>query len=316
MSFSRNLKWLAVASLLFTCWLTGEPLEQVTTPRIPSGSGTIVEGKAILRLVTGESQCSLHQEEVEYRFAVSLAPVVSPRAADVFVGSWNGPEQTLVVPLPPVLAEGAFIRVYLYAQARCAVNRRVHSPWSAPGNLSLVPLQWEKYIPMPEQVQFRSVTVRRQTVACLTINFPDSGFAVLDWGLPIRTDAGFTVDAQIVRWSGITLPVISPQTHRYSLGYLPPGVYEFQFNVWGEKVAIYRFLVSSLPVDINQDGQFSAIDLTSLMRMILGLPVTISGQTYFPPYPAWLIEAADVNGDELLDITDLIQLLPGKETTG
>lgn len=61
--------------------------------------------------------------------------------------------------------------------------------------------------------------------------------------------------------------------------------------------------------DINADGEIDITDVILCMRMAVGLPVTISGQTYNSPYPEWLIELADMNSDGEVDITDVILIL-------
>lgn len=163
-----------------------------------------------------------------------------------------------------------------------------------------------KYIPSAEEVNLRVVNVRGRINVWLSINFPDSGFAVLDWGTPEPTASGFVVNAQTIHWMGITLPVVSPWKHRCNLGFLSPGEYEFEFRTWGEPVKVFRFKVDSVPIDINQDGQFSTADLVVLAKVVSNSPVVISGQVYQAPYPSWLLETCDINGDGQVDITDLI----------
>ncbi|HOL66545.1 MAG TPA: dockerin type I domain-containing protein, partial [bacterium] len=220
----------------------------------------------------------------------------------------DGPVRTLVVKLPPIFQGRPFSQFYLFGQARCAVNHRAVSAWSEHFALQILPAPVEKYVPRPEQINFRSVTVRGRTSVYLTINFPDSGFTVLDWGTPSRDGNKFVVNTEIVHWQGITLPVISPETHRYKFGLLASGEYTFEFRAWDEPVVVYRFRVSCLPVDLNQDGQCDIADITLLGRIILGLPV-LADNVFNSSYPSWLLEASDINGDGAVDITDLIQVI-------
>ncbi|RLG10985.1 hypothetical protein DRN73_06460, partial [Candidatus Pacearchaeota archaeon] len=60
--------------------------------------------------------------------------------------------------------------------------------------------------------------------------------------------------------------------------------------------------------DINADGEIDISDVILCLRMAVGLPVTVGGETYNPPYPQWLIDIADINGGGV-DISDVILVL-------
>jgi len=60
--------------------------------------------------------------------------------------------------------------------------------------------------------------------------------------------------------------------------------------------------------DINADGEIDISDVILCLRMAIGLPVTLGGETYNPPYPQWLIDIADINGGGV-DISDVILVL-------
>ncbi|GEM_PF-2918760 len=306
MNFFRLIKFTAAYGMVAGVISVIGHCEEVTTPKPPVGYGTMVEEKLVVRATTGGSWCSLHQQQVEYRFGVSAGMVNPLTDGMLFTSQWNGATQTLVISLPPIFKEESLLIFYLYAQARCARNRQVVSSWSEPAYIRILPGQVEKYVPGPEEVNLKVINVRGRINAWLTINFPDSGFAVLDWGIPERTASGFVVNAQIIRWIGITLPVISPWRHRYNLGFLSPGEYEFEFRTWGEPVKVFRFKVGSVPIDINQDSQFSVADLVVLAKVVSNSPAVIFGQVYQSPYPSWLVETCDINGDGQVDITDLI----------
>jgi hypothetical protein len=61
--------------------------------------------------------------------------------------------------------------------------------------------------------------------------------------------------------------------------------------------------------DINDDGSTDISDVILALRMSIGLDVTIRGDIYTIPYPAWLNEKADVNNDKTVNIQDVILIL-------
>jgi len=60
--------------------------------------------------------------------------------------------------------------------------------------------------------------------------------------------------------------------------------------------------------DINEDEGIDISDVILCLRMALGLPVTIQGETY-TSYPDSLVNCANINGDGEIDISDVILCL-------
>ena len=62
--------------------------------------------------------------------------------------------------------------------------------------------------------------------------------------------------------------------------------------------------------DINEDEEIDISDVILCLRMALGLPVTIQGETYTnAEYPDLLVNCANINGDGGIDISDVILVL-------
>jgi len=65
---------------------------------------------------------------------------------------------------------------------------------------------------------------------------------------------------------------------------------------------------SLLKGDINGDGEVNISDVILCLRMAIGLPITIDGQTYETPYDLFK-SVADMNYSEDIDISDVILVL-------
>jgi hypothetical protein len=102
--------------------------------------------------------------------------------------------------------------------------------------------QWVQYMPTAEQTNILILADGAGgTKARVAINFFDSGYRVHDWGTVRRTDNTFSVNAEVEKWTGVALCVITPVYHDYDLGSLPDGNYEFRFNAWQERVESKEF---------------------------------------------------------------------------
>jgi len=67
--------------------------------------------------------------------------------------------------------------------------------------------------------------------------------------------------------------------------------------------------IQGIKGNLNGDSEIDISDVILCLRMAIGLPVTISDQTYNSPYPDWLIYLADMNNDGVVDISDVILIL-------
>lgn len=73
--------------------------------------------------------------------------------------------------------------------------------------------------------------------------FGSSGYNVSSWGTPFVVGNNIEVNADIWRWTGGALAVITHANHVYDLGVLEPGNYTFTFKVWNERVKTMAFTV-------------------------------------------------------------------------
>jgi hypothetical protein len=116
--------------------------------------------------------------------------------------------------------------------------------------VEVVAEEWVPYVPTALQTDVDVVQREGRAVAVVTITFSDAGYRVTDWGTPVREGNTFTVDAKVERWTGGAPLVITPVTHEYPLGELPPGQYLFNFNAWGKPVESEAFTVpNDTPVE-------------------------------------------------------------------
>jgi len=61
--------------------------------------------------------------------------------------------------------------------------------------------------------------------------------------------------------------------------------------------------------DIDSSGEVNIFDAIKAMQIAIGSSVVIAGQTYSEPFPAWIINLADLNTDAVVDISDVIVIL-------
>lgn len=81
----------------------------------------------------------------------------------------------------------------------------------------------------------------------------DRFYRVRDWGEVSRDDTVFSVDTEIERYNGPSLPAIKTVENSYLLGHLQAGDHEFRFMAWGEIVESEEFTVSE-PAEFDVEG--------------------------------------------------------------
>ncbi len=102
--------------------------------------------------------------------------------------------------------------------------------------------QWVPYVPTAEQTNILVLSDGAGgTKARVAIDFADAGYRVYNWGTVQQTGNTFSVSAQVEKWTGGAVTVITPDSHDYDLGRLPDGNYVFQFNAWQQPVESKEF---------------------------------------------------------------------------
>jgi hypothetical protein len=152
--------------------------------------------------------------------------------------------------------------------------------------------EWVPYGPSIEPIEYQYWEATNGTSFLkVTIVFRTTGYNVTDWGTPL-INGNITADAEVWRWTGIFLPMLTSLSHIYDLGELLEGIpYFFVLSAWG--TIVKRAKVR--PWDVTGDHYVGIDDL-----------VAIAGQfgTY-PGHPEWN-PLYDVNADDYVGIDDII----------
>lgn len=116
------------------------------------------------------------------------------------------------------------------------------------------------YVPDAGQVELTYWMQAQVSYVNVTIEFPDSGFAISSWGAPNITGHTIAVDAEIWDWLGLSMPGIITMSHTYTLGDLVAGDYAFCFEAWGSSVKSTTFHVSPAVVPDDYPAIQAAVD--------------------------------------------------------
>ena len=108
------------------------------------------------------------------------------------------------------------------------------------------------------QVELKNWTIGGRTSIYVKLNFPDTGFRVLNWGTPTQAGNDFSVNASVEKFNGATTPAISNTAQIWDLGTIPPGNYTFTFRTSGTTAKVLNFTVSATapppnPIDDAQE---------------------------------------------------------------
>ncbi|HEU4769584.1 MAG TPA: S8 family serine peptidase [Pyrinomonadaceae bacterium] len=105
---------------------------------------------------------------------------------------------------------------------------------------------------LPEaQVELKNWTIGGRTSIYVKLNFPDTGFRIVDWGNPSQSGNAFTVNTAVEKSNGVTIPAISNTAQIWDLGTLAPGDYTFTFRTSGTTARVLNFTVSSTAPPAN-----------------------------------------------------------------
>jgi len=107
------------------------------------------------------------------------------------------------------------------------------------------------FTPQPESVHI-SITLDASgnAVTDVTVDLPNPCTEAWDWGTTVRSGTNFQADAKFFARSHNCIQIIWPVSHRYHLGTLAPGRYQFAFHAGGTLVKIVPFTVP----DRDSDG--------------------------------------------------------------
>ena len=98
--------------------------------------------------------------------------------------------------------------------------------------------------------------------------FPDTGYAVIDWGQLARSGNEFSVDIKAERWTGESQARTTLVDHDYEFGNLAPGSYSLIVKMNGTTVKTVPFTVegssASAPKLVTEENSERAVALDSV----------------------------------------------------
>ena len=110
---------------------------------------------------------------------------------------------------------------------------------------------WQPTSVAPNQIEMKNWTVNGRTFVYAKLNFPDTGYRVIDWGAPSQSGNAFTVNATVEHFNGSNVPAISSNAQIWDLGALSAGNYSFTLTTLGTNAKVHNFTVSSTPPPTN-----------------------------------------------------------------
>jgi hypothetical protein len=135
------------------------------------------------------------------------------------------------------------------AEGNQTVNLMLASPvgsgLSSPGRAVLTIVDNDVVLTAAQINQLKAWTVGGRTYIYVKPQFPDAGYRVANWGLPVRSVNDFTVDASVERLPGPSIQAVVTTAQIYDLGPLANGTYNFDFKTSGTLAKTLAFTVSS-----------------------------------------------------------------------
>jgi uncharacterized protein DUF4214/beta-propeller repeat-containing protein/all-beta uncharacterized protein/parallel beta helix pectate lyase-like protein len=110
---------------------------------------------------------------------------------------------------------------------------------------------WEAAVLSNTQAVLKTWTIGGRTYGYVKLFFPDAGYRVANWGLPVKAVNEFTVDAAIERFSGASVQAVTTTAQIYYLGMLSPGSYNLTFKNGGTAVKTLGFTVDTVMPPAN-----------------------------------------------------------------
>jgi len=135
------------------------------------------------------------------------------------------------------------------AEGNQTVNLMLASPvgsgLSSPGRAVLTIVDNDVVLTAAQINQLKAWTVGGRTYIYVKPQFPDAGYRVANWGLPVRNNNDFSVDASVERLPGPSIQAVVTTAQIYDLGPLANGTYNFDFKTSGTLAKTLAFTVSS-----------------------------------------------------------------------
>jgi len=131
----------------------------------------------------------------------------------------------------------------------------ISSDYSIPQAISeksnIIPEGWIPYVPTDTQTEIEIWLSEGTVYAEVTFTFEDSGYQVSDWGTITKSENELSVNTQVLKWTEISLPVVTIKSNTYPLGELAPGIYTFIIKSWDTAVESKQF--NTQPVYVPDD---------------------------------------------------------------
>jgi hypothetical protein len=135
------------------------------------------------------------------------------------------------------------------ADGNQTVNLTLTSPvgsgLNSPGRAVLTIIDNDVTLTAAQINQLKAWTVGGRTYIYVKPQFPDAGYRIANWGLPVRSSNDFTVDANVERLPGPSILAVVTTAQIYDLGPLANGTYNFNFKTSGTLAKTLAFTVSS-----------------------------------------------------------------------
>jgi hypothetical protein len=125
--------------------------------------------------------------------------------------------------------------------------------------------RWERATLSSDRVGIRVMTASDTRTLKVEFYFPDTGYAVTDWGQIMRSGNDFSVDVKADRWTGESAATTVYVDHDYQMGTLAPGSYTITVKIYGSVVKTQPFSVNaSSPRLLTEESSERAIALDSV----------------------------------------------------
>jgi hypothetical protein len=121
----------------------------------------------------------------------------------------------------------------------------VGSGLNSPGRAVMTIVDNDVVLTAAQINQLKAWTLGGRTYIYVKPQFPDAGYRIGNWGLPVRSNNDFTADASVERLPGPSIQAVVTTAQIYDLGPLANGNYNFNFKTSGTLAKTLAFTVSS-----------------------------------------------------------------------
>ncbi len=110
---------------------------------------------------------------------------------------------------------------------------------------------WEPVVLTSNLVELKTWVLQGRTYAYVKLSFPDDGYRVTSWGLPVNAGSAYSADAAVEKFTGPSVQAVTTTAQIYDLGPLANGNYTFAFKNSGTTVKSLNFTISSVTPPAN-----------------------------------------------------------------